>query len=141
MDRRRFVEVTATAVAASALPGCASFVATPVTPVDGRVRLPVRNYPQLEQPGGFLRIRPTGEALPLYVLALGGGEFAVLSPACTHLQCTVNVEGAQLVCPCHGSAFDRTGLVLRGPAARPLRRFAARVNEQGELVIELREAA
>jgi Rieske Fe-S protein len=137
LDRRRFVGATAAAVAAAALPGCASFVATPVTPVNGEVRLQLRSFPQLERPGGYLKIRPTGAALPLYVLALEGGEFAVLSPMCTHLQCTVNVEGAVLLCPCHGSTFDREGRVLRGPATRPLRRFAARRATGEELVISL----
>jgi Rieske Fe-S protein len=137
LDRRRFVGAAAGAVAAAALPGCASFVATPVTPVNGEVRLPLRNFPQLEQPGGYLKIRPAGAALPLYVLALESGEYAVLSPMCTHLQCTVNVEGAVLLCPCHGSTFDREGRVLRGPAIRPLRRYASRRTPEHELVITL----
>ena len=134
MDRREFVELSAVALAGAALPGCASFVATPVTPVNGEVRLQIRNYPQLEQPGGYLRIKPAGEETPLFVLAQDDGSFAVLSPICTHLGCTVNVDGAQLLCPCHGSTYDRTGRVLRGPAERPLRRYATAV-EDGVLVI------
>jgi len=141
MDRRRFVGVSAGALAALALPGCAAVVATPVTPVAGAVRLPLRNYPQLEQPGGYLKILPAGSSTPLYVLALDGGAFAVVSPICTHLQCTVNVEGALLVCPCHGSTYDRSGRVLRGPAERALRRFPAAVTPEGELVIRLEEMA
>ena len=141
MDRRRFVELTAGALAATGLPACASLVATPVTPVNGALRLPIRNFPQLERPGGYLRIIPVGRSTPLYVLVISAGEFAVLSPVCTHLQCTVNVEGAQLLCPCHGSMYDRAGRVLRGPAERPLRRFPAALNPAGELVIELGEAA
>ena len=137
MDRRRFVELTAGSLATAALPACASLVATPVRPVGGVVRLVVRNHPQLEQAGGFLRIRPAGEATPLYVLALEGGAYAVVSPICTHLQCTVNVEGTRMVCPCHGSTYDREGRVLRGPAMSPLRRYPARVTAEGELVIEL----
>ncbi len=116
-------------------------MATPVTPVDGAVRLTIRNFPSLEQPGGYLRIIPAGEVTPLYVLALEGGQFAVLSPICTHLQCTVNVDGAQLLCPCHGSTYDRTGRVLRGPAERPLRRYLSTVTADGELVIRLGAAA
>jgi len=141
MKRRAFLEVAGGAVAVAALPGCASFVATPVTPVNGEVRLALRNFPRLEQAGGYLRIRPDGAVTPLYVLNNGAGRFAVLSPICTHLQCTVNLEGAQLLCPCHGSTYDREGHVLRGPAERPLRRFPAEVTTDGELVIRLEEAA
>lgn len=137
MDRRQFVELSAGALAAAAVPGCAAVVATPVTVVDGSVRLVLRNYPQLEQPGGYLKILPAGESTALYVLALDGGAFAVLSPICTHLQCTVNVEGAQLVCPCHGSTFDRAGRVLQGPAQQPLRRFPASLTGEGVLEIRL----
>ncbi len=135
MRRRAFVEVAAGALAATALPACASFVATPVTPVNGTIRLALRDFAALEQPGGYVRIRPAGSDTPLYVLALDGGAFSVVSPICTHLQCTVNVEGAQLLCPCHGSMYDRAGNVLRGPAERPLRRFPAAVTN-GELVIQ-----
>lgn len=41
---------------------------------------------------------------------------------CTHLGCTVpwaQAEG-KFHCPCHGSIFDRRGLVVGGPAPRPL---------------------
>jgi Rieske Fe-S protein len=141
LDRRAFVGLTAGVLAGLALPGCASLVATPVTPVGGSVRLPLRNFPQLAQAGGYLKILPAGEATPLYVLALDHGAFAVVSPICTHLQCTVNVEGGVLLCPCHGSTYDREGRVLRGPAQQPLRRFPADVTPDGELVIRLAEGA
>ena len=136
MRRRQFVRTAAGALAVTALPGCAAFVATEVIPQNGAIRLAIRNFPQLEQPGGGLKIHPAGSATVLYVLAVGAGEFAVLSPTCTHLQCTVSIEGAELRCPCHGSTFDREGRVLRGPAARPLRRFPATVTADGELVID-----
>jgi Rieske Fe-S protein len=136
MRRREFMETAAGALAAMTLPGCAALVATPVTPVNGEIRLMVRNFAQLDQPGGWLRIRPAGSAGPLYVLALEGGGYAVLSPICTHLSCTVNIEGAQLMCPCHGSTFDRSGRVLRGPAQRDLLRLPARLTPEGELVIQ-----
>jgi Rieske Fe-S protein len=141
MDRREFVGLTVGAFAGASLAGCASLVATPVTPVGGVVRLPLRNYPQLAQAGGYLKILPAGAATPLYVLALAQGAFAVLSPVCTHLQCTVNVEGGVLLCPCHGSTYDREGRVLRGPAERSLARFPAEITADGDLVIRLAEGA
>jgi cytochrome b6-f complex iron-sulfur subunit len=41
---------------------------------------------------------------------------------CVHLGCTVPwVEGEnQFHCPCHGSLYDRRGVVTGGPAPRPL---------------------
>ena len=137
MDRRTFVELAAGMFATATLPACASVAITPVTPAGGMVRLPIRNFPQLAQPGGYLKIQPAGAATPVYVLALQDGRYAALSPICMHLGCTVNIEGAHLVCPCHGSTYDRAGEVLRGPTERPLKRFPATVTAEGELLIRL----
>ena len=135
MKRRSFLVLAGGALAGASLPGCAAFVATTVTPVDGVIRLTIRNFPQLQQPGGYLKIRPAGSEVPLYVLNQSERGFTVVSSICTHLQCTINVEGSALRCPCHGSEFDREGNVRRGPAARPLDRFPATVTDAGELVI------
>jgi Rieske Fe-S protein len=137
MDRRTFMELVASMLVTAALPGCASVAVTRVTPSGGAVRLPIRNFPQLTQLGGYLKIQPEGAATPIYVLALKDGEYAALSPICTHLGCTVNIEGAHLVCPCHGSTYDRAGQVLRGPAERSLRQFPTTATSEGELVIQL----
>lgn len=52
-----------------------------------------------------------------------GERVYALDLVCTHLGCTVNVTPTGLVCPCHGSAFDREGRVLKGPADRALKRY------------------
>ncbi len=137
IDRRRFLGVTTGAIVSTLFGGCASLATASVRPIDGVVRLSVRNYPMLTSPGGSLRILPEGASTPLYVLALGEGDYAVLSPICTHLACTVNIEGPRLVCPCHGSTYDREGLVLKGPAQRPLKRLASSVTSDGVLEIDL----
>jgi len=55
-------------------------------------------------------------------IAVGNPEGAiVLSTSCPHLGCRINrMEGAELVCPCHGSRFSRHGKLLLGPAGRDL---------------------
>ncbi len=60
-------------------------------------------------------------------------EIYALSLVCTHLGCTVNVTPQNLVCPCHGSVFDREGAVLKGPSDKPLRRLEVR--EQGDSLV------
>ena len=57
-----------------------------------------------------------------YLFRLDDGSFMALWQRCTHLGCNVPwVEGEnQFHCPCHGSLFDKTGVVLGGPAPRPL---------------------
>jgi ubiquinol-cytochrome c reductase iron-sulfur subunit len=47
-------------------------------------------------------------------------DWVVVSANCTHLGCIPKVveSGAEgWACPCHGSVFDMTGRILRGPAA------------------------
>jgi cytochrome b6-f complex iron-sulfur subunit len=62
-------------------------------------------------------------------------DIYALSLACTHLGCSVNVTPTELVCPCHGSTFDRRGEVVKGPADRPLERLA--VEKRGNRVVVL----
>lgn len=44
------------------------------------------------------------------------GTFRAFSAVCPHAGCTVNVSGAELVCPCHGSHFTLDGSRTEGPA-------------------------
>jgi glycine/D-amino acid oxidase-like deaminating enzyme/nitrite reductase/ring-hydroxylating ferredoxin subunit len=52
------------------------------------------------------------------------GVFHEHSAACTHLGCVVqwNEVESSWDCPCHGSRFAPDGVVLNGPAAKPLAR-------------------
>jgi Rieske Fe-S protein len=50
------------------------------------------------------------------------GDFKAFSAQCTHQGCLVSqVQGTEIICTCHGSAFSTTdGSVLAGPATSPL---------------------
>ena len=63
-------------------------------------------------------------------------EIYALDLVCTHLGCTVTVAPQELICPCHGSVFDRRGNIVKGPADRPLVRYE--VESRGDLVVVLR---
>ncbi|MEE9313224.1 MAG: ubiquinol-cytochrome c reductase iron-sulfur subunit [Rhizobiaceae bacterium] len=60
------------------------------------------------------------EAKPRIAAAKGAtAEWAIVSASCTHLGCIptkidLGLEG--WLCPCHGSKFDVTGRVTKGPA-------------------------
>jgi len=43
-------------------------------------------------------------------------EWLVVVGVCTHLGCVPNRQDAGWFCPCHGSVFDNSGRILRGPA-------------------------
>lgn len=136
LDRRGFVSACASCATALLLTGCASLVTHPVPVSAGRIRLRLSSFPELGTRDGAIRIQPEGIPDPLYVLAAGDGAFNVVSPICTHRGCTVDVQGERLVCPCHGSTYDRGGNVLKGPAQRALTRYPATLSGD-ELTITL----
>lgn len=137
--RRDFVRSLAAALVTGAVStGCASVVSAHVRPVDGRVRLDPADHPGLDGPGGFVRLQPEGFPTQVYLLSTEEGHVA-LSPVCTHLGCTVEIQGARLECPCHGSTYDRAGRVLRGPAERALRSYRLHTHPDGTLEIDLTE--
>ena len=57
-----------------------------------------------------------------YLARLEDGGFLALSRKCTHLGCTIPwiSQENQFLCPCHASAFDIRGEVIRSPAPRAL---------------------
>jgi cytochrome b6-f complex iron-sulfur subunit len=70
-----------------------------------------------------------------YLARLEDGGFLALSRRCTHLGCTVPwvAEEKRFLCPCHSSAFDIRGEVVRPPAPRALDLF--RVTIQNNVVM------
>lgn len=72
--------------------------------------------------------------LPAGLTALGAvvvqrdddGTLHAFSGRCTHLGCHLDrVQGDEAVCPCHGSRFRADGVVVKGPATRPLEALVA----------------
>lgn len=132
IDRREFVARCSCAGALLAMGGCVAMVTHPVPVVDGRVAISLAQFPELAAPLGAIKVQPTQLEDPLYVLAQPGGEFLAVSPICTHRGCTVDVQSERLVCPCHGSTYDRAGNVLRGPAQRALTSYP--VTRRGDML-------
>lgn len=64
------------------------------------------------------------------------GEFKAFTTACTHTGTPVNeVDGAEIVCPNHGSRFSiEDGEALVGPATSPLSEVAVKVEGDQVLV-------
>ena len=57
----------------------------------------------------------------VYILSTASG-FSAVSAVCTHLGCITQwkPELDLIACPCHGSRFNKDGVVVNGPAPRPL---------------------
>ena len=72
-------------------------------------------------PGSMSHIQ-TGR---FYLYRLENGNFLAMWQRCTHLGCSVPWIPAenQFHCPCHGSLYNAEGVVIGGPAPRPLDYF------------------
>jgi Rieske Fe-S protein len=123
-SRRRFIQVVALVVAAAAL--LWKFLTPRVSHKKPLLRVEEAEVPH----GGALVFRKSRVAI-----IRQGADFYALSLVCTHLGCTVNVTPRELVCPCHGSVFNRGGAVVEGPADRPLEKLT--VEKRGKFIVVL----
>jgi cytochrome b6-f complex iron-sulfur subunit len=62
--------------------------------------------------------------------------FYAMSSMCTHLGCAVAHEAEAFACPCHGSRFTLEGMVLKGPALRPLDHLELTLSPDNQLVLD-----
>jgi cytochrome b6-f complex iron-sulfur subunit len=62
--------------------------------------------------------------------------FFAISLVCTHLGCIVSKATQGFTCPCHGSKYDESGSVTKGPAPRALDWFEISQLPSGKLVVD-----
>jgi cytochrome b6-f complex iron-sulfur subunit len=69
-----------------------------------------------------------------------GGKYKALSAVCTHLGCTPSWvdERKRFECPCHGSVFNQKGVVISGPAPKPLPWYKMALATDGRLFVDER---
>ena len=74
----------------------------------------------LKKVGGAVKVTQNGAKL--IVVRSSTSTYTAFSSTCTHNGCQVPVPNASgvIVCPCHGSRFDATGKVTKGPAKKDL---------------------
>jgi len=76
-----------------------------------------------------------GTGDPALLIHLPDGKFVAYDAVCTHAGCTVGYDPSQqqIVCPCHGAAFDptRSASVINGPAQQPLTTLNVKVDASG----------
>lgn len=90
------------------------------------------------------KLNPADLKPPLDMAGAAEGIVAY-SAICTHLGCTVRFSEEpmdvapfpHIHCPCHAALFDphRGGVVMGGPAPRPLPQLPVRLNDKGEVVV------
>ena len=82
-------------------------------------------WTSLGQAAQFVKGHPQRTALAsgavLYVTRLTADTFSVVSAKCTHRGCEVgwHPDTKQLLCPCHGAAFESSGKNIHGTRRQP----------------------
>ncbi|MGF1482127.1 MAG: cytochrome b6-f complex iron-sulfur subunit [Cyanophyceae cyanobacterium] len=75
---------------------------------------------------------------PTYIVVTEDSEIADygINAVCTHLGCVVpwNASENKFACPCHGSQYDQTGKVVRGPAPLSLALVHTNVTDDDQVV-------
>lgn len=131
MDRRKFISRFTPAVVGTA--GLFGFLAM------GRV-----TFPDTSSRLRMIRAgRPDDYPLHTFTLLEDKGLFIyrdhvcvrAVSATCTHLGCRLQKTGSGFRCPCHGSQFDKKGIVLSGPAPRNLDWWQVDFDHNGQLIV------
>jgi Rieske Fe-S protein len=116
--------------ALAAAGGAAEIMTLPVvrgTVKDNTIMVAIESTP-LAVVGGCARV--VSNAGSFLVARTAAQECAVVTAVCSHTGCVIeDVDGAEYVCNCHGSRFDRSGTVLVGPAEFPLVGYDATVSD------------
>jgi menaquinol-cytochrome c reductase iron-sulfur subunit len=73
-------------------------------------------------------------------LVKAGGEIRAFTNTCPHLGCSVDYDpkADAFRCPCHTSAFDKTGARVSGPAKRGMDPLETRVDADGRVAVRFR---
>ena len=94
---------------------------------------PITNTNSMKTDSPVYCMNPAG--YPNVLFKRSDGSLAAFSILCTHVCCETTYESSSNVfyCPCHGSVFDSSGRVVRGPASVPLPPIALNVDSSGNV--------
>lgn len=109
----------------SPLPVSSQTTAGPSTAITNTNNLQVGSPVYFQYPSGY----------PNVLFKRSDGTLAAYSLLCTHVCCEVTLVSSSniLYCPCHGSEFDLSGRVLRGPASSALPSISLTVDGAGNV--------
>lgn len=62
------------------------------------------------------------------------GSYEVFLLRCTHMDNEIHLTAEGFICTMHGSTFDKSGAVLKGPAEKPLEQYHASVQEENLII-------
>ncbi len=75
---------------------------------------------------------------PVLLVRVSPNNCLAVNPTCPHAGCTVAWVAGQkkFHCPCHGAEFGPDGEVLKGPARKPLKTYAVKIEGNSVKVLQ-----
>lgn len=135
MNRRKFIQDCGKACLSvgigASLISCGTSM-LPLSHIDNQLLVDVSSV----KPGVIYTLRPKDLSFPVAIFKKEDGTFNCFLMRCSHQGSLVQAFGDRMVCTAHGSAFDKNGAVLNGPASSGLRPFKTSLKDQ-TLTIEL----
>lgn len=128
MERRSFIQSTCNVcllmAAGFTLPkliGCspAAMKVLQIDVVDNAVQLPLAPFAQ----SNIQIVRPKGWLYEIAVTKNDDNTYQALLLQCTHQDNQLTQTGSGYQCSLHGSQFNKSGKVVKGPAAKPLKQY------------------
>lgn len=140
MQRKEFIKSTCNfcllGAAGFMLPqliGCSPAMAVYKTTVkNNQVEMPLTLF----EKSNLQFVRPAGWYYDIAVQKKEDNTYAAILMKCTHQENQLTKTGNGFQCSLHGSQFDATGKVRKGPAEKPLKTYTTSI-EQNNLIISI----
>ncbi|GGC05718.1 MULTISPECIES: QcrA and Rieske domain-containing protein [Dyadobacter] len=146
MDRKQFIKACGISClglssATLSLSGCASVYSVQGAVSDKTISFPKDSFFETKKSGEKIArqvvvVNVDNLKFPVAVYDDGNNKYTAVWLKCSHQGNEVSVHGDSLSCSAHGSEYDRSGKVTKGPAKEDLRRFNVR-SDQTTIFIEL----
>lgn len=131
MDRRKFIENSciaclALAVGGVALSSCSNMKTVNSFADNGYLLVDKSEFIDTQTKEEYTSIIVTSNSLksPLILFKTGADSYDAVSLECTHKKVKLDLVGDKLECSAHGSVFDKSGKVIKGPAKTDLHRYS-----------------
>jgi Rieske Fe-S protein len=119
------------------LEGCSSGKSIGGTIDQSNLVIPVSAFQHKDSYRKYVVVQHENLKYPVCVYRFSDTDYSALLMRCTHQGAELQVFGARLQCPAHGSEFNNKGVVQNGPADTNLRTFPVTL-QKNQLYISLK---
>ena len=130
MHRRDFIKASCSiCIAASSgwivsnLSSCSPIPVYKTSVIENKIIVPLSRFAS----GDFQIIRPRNLEYDIALRKESSGEYTALLMRCTHADNQLISTGSGFICDLHGSRFNDEGMVIKGPAELPLKKFPTEI--------------